>query len=346
MLRSAYVICREALMKYARWFSISVFLSISLPAFAAAPEYRIIDRISVPDGGFDYATFDQEDHRILMSRTDFVTVLDPTTKSITQLSSTSGGHMALAIPGTNKILVTQGGPGIVRIVDASRDTVIADVKVGENPDAALYDPFSKYLYVMNHGSGDASIIDPETAHIVETIPIGGELEFGVSDGAGKIFVNVEDQAKIAVIDVATRSVSARYDMPGCDSPTGLGYDAPTKYLIASCDGIAKVLDADTGREVASVAIGDGPDAVIYDGAHRQLFIPCGGSGELDVISIADPAHITVTQRVPTQVGTRTGTLDPTTGLLYMLTAQTSPNSPAVGRRIRVPGTYEVLVVGQ
>jgi YVTN family beta-propeller protein len=257
----------------------------------------------------------------------------------------SGGHMALALPGTTNILVTQGQRGIARIVDAATDTVLADIPVGENPDAAVYDPYSKLVFVMNHTSGEASVIDPIAMKSLATISVGGTLEFAVTNGTGKIFVNVEDQNLIAVIDVATRTVSARYDMPGCEEPTGLAYDTPTNLLISSCEGLAKVLDAGTGKEVASLAIADGADAVIYDGGRRVVYIPCGQSGELDVISLEDPSHISVVQRLPTAAGSRTGIVDTDTGRVYMLSSKPDPASPPGVRPGRLAGSYEVLVAG-
>ena len=151
----------------------------------------------------------------------------------------------------------------------------------------------------------------------------------MSDGAGKVFVNDESVPEIAVIDVKTRSVTGRYKLPGCEEATGLAYVAAEKLLISACgNGIAKVLQADTGKEVASLTIGKGADAAIYDVARKLAFIPCGRDGVLEVLSLADPAHISVVQHVQTQTGSRTGTVDPNTGRLYLMASKPDPNGGA------------------
>ena len=228
-------------------------------------------------------------------------------------------------------------------MDTAKDMAVADFVAGKNPDGAVYDPFSKLVFVINHDSGDSTVVDPATKKPVATIQVGGELEFPVSDGAGKVFVNNEAGGDIAVIDVKTRKVTTRYKLAGCMGPTGLAYVADAKLLISACDEMAKVIQADTGKEVASLKIGGGADAVIYDAKRKLAFIPCGGAGVLEVISLADPAHPTVVQHVTTQMGTRTGTIDPTTGRLYMMAFKAGP--PQGGRATRLPGSFEVLVVG-
>jgi len=329
---------------------IGLVLSVALtaPALAADPSYRIVDRIKLPDGGFDYVTFDSAMGRVLIARTDFTTAIDAKTGKLSQLASAAHGHMAIAIPGTTLLVLPQGA-GKVRIADAATDMVLADIPAGMNPDGAAYDSFSKLVFVMNQRSGDATLVDPAARKTVATIPIGGTLEFPASDGAGKVFVNVTSVPEIAVIDVKTRTVTARYRLDGCKGATGLAYDPQAKLLISSCrNGLAKVLQADTGKEVASLAIGDGPDAVFFDPVRKLAFIPCGGDGVLEVISLVDPAHISVVQHVATQVGSRTGTVDPQTGRIYLMASQRDPSAPSPpgGRGPpRLAGSYEALVIG-
>lgn len=322
-----------------------VLAAVVAPAHAA--EYRIVDRIKVPDGGFDYATFDPSTGHVLMARTDVTTVIDSRTGKVSELRNASRAHIALPIPGSS-LLVLARREGDVLVVNAATDSVIADIPAQKNPDGVAYDPFSKYAFVMNHDSGEATVVDPIAHKAVATIPVGGTLEFPASDGAGKVFVNVTSTPDIAVIDVKKNAVTAHYKLQGCTGASGLAYDPDDKLLISSCrDGMAKVLDAGSGKEVASVPIAAGPDAVIYDSKRRLAFIPCGGDGVLEVISLADPKHIAAVQHLKTQPGTRTGTLDPQSGRLYLMASQPDPSGkPGPGGRgvARVPGTYEVLVV--
>jgi DNA-binding beta-propeller fold protein YncE len=324
--------------------ALSAILSCS--AFAQT-NYKIVQRIKVPDGGFDYATFDAATGRVLMARTDFTTVIDAKTNAVSTLNSAVRAHMALPIPNTN-LLALPRREGDILIVDKTTDGVLGAVPGGKNPDGAAYDPSSKLVFSMNHDSGEATIVDPVARKAVATIDIGGTLEFPAADGAGKVFVNVTSVPEIAVIDVKTKSVSARYKLEGCRGASGLAYASQAKMLISSCgNGMAKVLDAATGKEVASLPIKAGPDAVIYDATRKLAFIPCGGAGVLEIISFADPSHISIVQELPTKAGSRTGTLDPQTGRLYLMASDPDPTgAPGPGGRgvARVPGTFEVLVV--
>jgi DNA-binding beta-propeller fold protein YncE len=239
---------------------------------------------------------------------------------------------------------------VIRIADKATDTVLADLPGGKNPNSAAYDPVTKLVFVLNKDSGDAAIVDPVARKVLATIPISpNALEFPVADGAGRIFDNIETTAEIAVIDTKTRKVTGTYHLTGCEEPSGLAYAADSKLLISSCgNGVAKIVQADTGKEVASLPIGRGPDAVIYDPTRKLAFIPCGRDGMLEVISLADPAHIAVVQRVQTQAGSRTGTVDPGTGRLYLMASKPDPNAvpPPGGRGApRLAGSWEVLVVG-
>jgi YVTN family beta-propeller protein len=335
------------IIRVALVLSAALLATVQFAYAAAAPNYKIVDRIKVPDGGFDYANFDPATNRVYMPRTDITTVIDVNTKQVTQFKNAARGHIFLPIPGTTLAVLTQR-TGTVRIYDIAKDSVVADIPAGKNPDGAVYDPFSKLVFAMNHDSGNATVIDVATRKPVANIQVNGELEFPVSDGQGKIFVNNEaDPADIAVIDVKSRAVTTRYKLPGCEEATGLAYIATAKLLVSSCgNGVAKVLEADTGKEVVSLTIGRGADAVIYDATRKLAFIPCGGSGVLEVISMADPAHITVVQHVQTMPGSRTGTVDPGTGRLYLMSSKPDPNpQPGAPRGARLAGSYEVLVVG-
>jgi DNA-binding beta-propeller fold protein YncE len=325
---------------------ISALVLSSAAAVAADANYRVVQRIKVPDGGFDYATFDSATGRVLMTRTDFTTAIDAKTGRTSQLNS-GAGHMAVPVAGTTLLVIPQR-PNNVRVIDAASDKLVADIPAPGAPDGAVYDPFSKYVYVMGHDGGIATAIDPVTKKAVAQINVGGTLEFPATDGAGRIYVNVTSTPDIAVIDAKTNMVIAHYKLEGCRGASGLAYAGQAKLLISSCgNGMAKVIDAATGKEVASIPIARGPDAVIYDPVRRLAFIPCGGDGVLEVILVADPAHVMKIATVPTQAGSRTGTLDPQTGRLYLMASQPDPTGkPGPGGRgiARVPGTYEVLVV--
>ncbi len=320
----------------------------SLPASAAAQtNYRIVERIKVPDGGFDYATFDPAADRVYMPRGNFTTVIDPKANAASVFDNGESNHIALPVPGTNLLVLTQGGKSIIRILDKTNDHVLADLPSGgKNPNSAVYDPVTKLVLVLNKDTGNAVFVDPVARKIVDTIPISPNvLEFPVADGKGRIFDNIETTAQIAIVDARQRKVVATYNMPGCEEPSGLAYAPESDVLISSCrNGMAKILRASDGTVLSTVPIGRGPDAVIYDQKRRLAFIPCGGDGVLEVISLADPAHAAIVQHVPTQAGSRTGTLDSDTGRLYLMASKPDPNAAPGRGAPRLAGSWEVLVI--
>ena len=342
-------------MRAIRFASVTLSMLLAVPVWAAAPAYRIIDRIKIGDGRFDYAVFDDSTNRVYMSRSFTTTVIDVKTNKVSQLDSAANGHMTLPIPGTSLAVVPRAQgmelpiprdtPGMIRIVDLKTDSVVADLPAGINPDGAVYDPFSKLVFVMNHLSGDSTVVDPVKHAVVATIPVGGTLEFPASDGAGKVFVNVQDQNRIGVIDVKSMKVLGYYPLAGCQAPTGLAYIPGERLLVSACgNGVAKIISADTDNEVASPAIGRGPDAVKYDPIRHVVLIPSGRDGELDIIALADSSNISVVQRLPTQVGCRTGVVDPNTGRFYAVASRPGPVLAGGGRAAPLPGSFEVLVI--
>jgi DNA-binding beta-propeller fold protein YncE len=344
-------------VKHLKFVGLILAVTLTAPSLANA-EHKILERIKVGDGGFDYATFDPATNRVYMARTAYTTVIDVKTNKVSQLVSAAPGHMALPIPGTSLVLLPQrkgsidnGNQGTIRIVDTASDAVLADLPGGTNPDGAVYDPFSKLVFVMNQQSGEATVVDAIGKKVVTTIKVPGTLEFPATDGAGRVYVVDEttSNTNIAVIDAkAYTTAPNRYPLQGCVEATGLAYIPPAKLLVASCKNeMAKVLEAATGKEIASVKIGKGPDAVLYDAVRQLVFIPCGIDGVLEVISVADPAKIAVVQHLPTQAGSRTGTIDPATGRLYLMASKPDPAAvppPGGGGVPRLPGSFEVLVV--
>ncbi len=310
-----------------------------------APAYSVTGHIKAPDGGYDYASFDPAHRRVYVSRAGGVLAVDVDGGAVNgHLADAQRSHEVLPLEDGAKLLVTDSGSNSAHLVDAATGNRLAEIPTGQKPDAALFDPSSGLALVMNGKSGDVTLIDPAAQKAVGSIAIGGALEFGVADGAGKVFVNIEDQNKIAVLDVKARAVTARYALAGCDGPTGLAYAPDAGLLIAACaNKVAKVIRASDGQDLATLAIGAGPDAVIYDAARKLAFIPCGRDGVLVVLAVRGPSNVAVIQTVKTQMGARTGALDPRTGALYMPTARFSAGAGG-GKPVAVPGSFELLVV--
>ena len=327
----------------------ALFVSATLAVPAAAAEYKIVDRFKMPDGGWDYASSDPDKGRIYWSRNEgFTDIIDVKTHKLSQLKNTGNAHLAVPVAGTNPLVLPLRMPAkTIRIHDAVTDKIVADVPGGETPDGATYDPFTKHVFVADRAPSEVTEVDPVAAKSTTFSVGGGSLEFPAADGAGRLFVNRSQAGEIAVIDIKTQKVIGSYKMPGCEDPSGLAYADKSKLLISSCNGVAKVLAAADGKEVASIPIGKGPDSVIYDPVRQLAFIPAGRDGVLDIISVADPAHVALVQRLPTHVLVRTGALDPQSGRVYLMSAEPDPSKPRGGGGRPTPkdGSFEMLVIG-
>jgi YVTN family beta-propeller protein len=327
---------------------LALIAATTTPVLAAAPApMKVVDRIAGPDGGWDYANFDPVHRRLYVAHGAMVMAIDVDTGKVTpSLVAAQRAHIALPLPGGGELLVTNGGNDTATLVDALTGAVRATVPTGQNPDAALFDPASGLAFVMNGRGGDITLIDVKAAKAVGSIPIGGKLEFGVSDGQGRVFVNVEDKNEIAVVDTAARKIVARWAMAGCEEPSGLAYVAEDRLLIAACaNGKAEVASSTSGKVVASLAVGEEPDAAFYDAARHLAYVPSGGKGTLSVIAVRGPQDVAVIQTVQTRLGARTGAVDSKTGKVYLPSAEYDASAQPGGRPKMKPGSFAVLAVG-
>ena len=315
-------------------------------AGAQAAGYHLIERIAGPDGSWDYVRIDVVNNRVLVARGGSMMSLDLTTRAVTAgLAPGSALHDVLPVNGGREVMVTNGGTATAVFVDAKTAVPVATVPAGKGADAAVFDAHSGLVLVMNHQAGDVTLIDPKAHTVVATIAVGGDLEAAAVDGAGHAFVNVEDKNQIAVVDIASRKVTARYALTGCDGPTGIAYDAADKMLLSACDGTTVFVDAASGNVLQTLPTGAGADGVAFDARHKLAFVPSGRAGTLAVISVSR-GNSRITEVVQTQLGARTIALDERTGRLYLPTSKFGPPATPGGRPPRLPGTFELLGVGK
>jgi YVTN family beta-propeller protein len=305
-------------------------------------------------GGWDYLLVDPAAPRLFIARSDRVLVMSTRDGALmTTIPNTSGVHGIALAPSLGKGFTSNGAADNVTVFDLESLNVVATVPVkGHNPDAILYDPASGNLYTFNGGSHDVSIIDPTRGVTVATLSVGGKPEFAATDAAGRIFVNIEDTSQIVEIDTFISRRVATWSLPECSNPTGLAIDVTHQRLFSTCaNGLLAVTDSSSGKSIARVPIGRGPDAAVFDSQRKLIFSSNGADGTLTVIHEDDPDHYSVVESVPTQKSARTLALDPMSHLLYTVAAQFGPpTAPSAERRApRAPvidGTFAVLVVGK
>jgi YVTN family beta-propeller protein len=349
---------------FVRRFSlVAIILSVLFEAIALAqtsagsasssPGYRFLKKIPAGgEGGWDYLTLDPSARRLYVSRATRVLVFDADSgESKGEIPDTSGVHGIALAPELHRGFTSNGRSSTVTVFDTGTLKVLSEVKTtGENPDAILYDPASRRVFTFNGRGKNATAIDPEGAKVVGTIPLDGKPEFAVSDGKGKVYVNVEDKSVVDVIDPAALTVVNRWPLAPCEEPSGLAIDREHRRLFVGCSNkMMAMLDADGGKVLATVPIGEGVDANGFDPATGLAFASCG-DGTLTVAHEDAPDRLKVVQNVETQRGARTMALDEKTHRVFLVTAQFGPRPSPTADQPRprpplVPGSFVLLVYG-
>jgi YVTN family beta-propeller protein len=319
---------------------------VAIPA-AAQKSLKLTDRVKLGgEGGWDYLVFDSAANRLFITRGTHVMIVDAKTLQATSdIPDLSGVHGVALAQELGRGFITSGGDNMLAIFDLKTLKVLDKVKVGERPDAVLYDASAKRVYTFNAKSQDSTVVDAASGKVVGTVPLGGKPETGVADGKGNVYVNIEDRSEIVRIDTAKLTIAEHYPLAGCDEPSALVMDVPHRRLFAGCGSkIMAVVDPDAGKLVTTVDIGAGVDAGAFNPKTQQILMSCG-EGVLTVIHEESPDKYTVAQSVPTAKGARTMALDAASNTVYTVTAQFDPKPPAPGqRRAIVPGSFELLVV--
>ena len=331
---------------------VAVLLSASF-AMAAGSGYHVVNTYKVGgEGGWDYLLVDSASRHVYISRGTHVIVIDADSgQSLGDIPDTPGVHGIALAPEFGRGFISDGREGMVTIFDLKTLKPIGKVKAGDNPDAILYDPATKRVFTFNGRSHDSTAIDAASGNVLGTIKLDGKPEFAVSDEKGGVFVNIEDKNELTALDPAKLTVKATWPLAPCESPSGLAIDRKNRRLFAGCDNkVMAVVDADSGKVLATLPIGGGVDATGFDPETGLAFASCG-EGMLTIVKEESPSKFAVVENVPTQKGARTMALDAKMHQVFVVTAQFGPAPPATPEQPRtrpaiLPDTFVVLVVGR
>ena len=334
----------------------AVCLLSSHLAYSAQPsqglQFNLVDRFNIAgEERWDYLTSDTKHHRIFVSRSTHVQVIDADSgKVIGEIPKTEGVHGIALAYDLNVGFTSNGKSNSVTAFDLATLNVIKTIKIsGLNPDGILYEPKSKQIFTFNGRSSNATVIDAVSLKEVDTIGLAGKPEAAVSDLKGNVFVNIEDKNEIAVIDIASNKVSKHFSIGNGVRPTGLAIDQKHNRLFTVCGNKKmEILDSETGKIVAEVPIGSGPDAAEFD-ANLGIAFSSNGEGTLTLIKENDPEHFSVLQNVDTQKGARTMAYDPDNHRAYLVTATFDETPPATKEEPKprpsiVPNSVVILKV--
>ena len=343
-------------MKAKGLFAAAIALTLvmsSAVTYAADAGYHVVKTYKLGgEGGWDYLTLDASSRRLYISRSTHVIVIDADSgKTVGDIPDTPGVHGIALAPEFGRGFISNGREGTVSIFDMNTLKTTNKVKAGENPDAILYDPASKRVFAFNGRSHDASVIDAEKDAVVTTIKLDGKPEFAVSDEKGEVFVNIEDKSELTAIDSKSLQIKSTWPLAPCEEPTGLAIDRKNRRLFSGCSNkLMAVVNADSGKLISTLPIGDGVDGTAFDPDTGLAFASCG-EGVMTLVHEDSPDKFAVVENVATQRGARTLTLDPKTHQVFVVTAKFGPPPAATSEQPRprpaiLPDSFVVLVVGR
>jgi len=321
-------------------------------AAQAGPQYRVAHEVSLPgDDGWDYLTFEPAGHRLFIAHGTRVQVVDTDELALAgEIADTPGVHGIALAPDLGRGYVSAGRSGVIVVFDLKTLARLKEIKTtGANPAAVLYDAASQRVFTFNGRGRNATAVDARTDEVIGTIPLDAKPEFAVADGKGRVYVNLEDQSSLAVIDPHKLTVTSVWPISGCEEPSGLALDAAGKRLFPVCaNKVMAVMDAASGKVLGSAPIGGGVDAGAFDPGSRLAFASCG-EGVLTVVSTNAAGAARVVQSLPTRRGARTMALDVRTHRIYLVTADfgvapaATPEHPHPRPAI-LPGSFRLLVL--
>jgi DNA-binding beta-propeller fold protein YncE len=314
----------------------------------AAAGYRVTKTIAVRgDEGWDYVAVDSAARRVYVSHGSHVVVLDADSdKVVGDIPDTQGVHGIAIASQAGRGFTSNGRANTVTVFDLKTLKIEGTVKTGANPDAIVFDPATNRVFTMNGRSQDTTAIDVADSTVAGTLALGGKPEFAVADGKGNIYVNIEDKSELVRFDSKTLKIVDKWPMAPCQEPSGLAADWKSRRLFAGCDNkLMAVINADDGKVVATVPIGEGVDANAFDPVTNLAFASTG-DGYLTIAREDGPDKYTIVATVATKKSARTMGLDPKTHRIFLPAADFEPPAPGERRGKMKPGSFVVLVVAK
>jgi hypothetical protein len=315
-------------------------------------------------GGFDYVTADAAGRRLYIPRSGNpgrVTVFNlDTLQPVGEVPDAARVHGAVVSTKSNHGFASSNP---VIMFDAKTLATIKTIEVKGNPDGILYDAFNNRVYILSHSAPNATVIDAADGAVLGTIDLGGAPEEAASDGKGTIYVDIEDQHNIAVVDAKTMTVKTHYDLEGKGGGcAGLALDVKNEILFAACRNPQNmvILNAKDGKILDALPIGRGTDGAAFNPATMEAF-SSQGDGTLTIVKENSPTSFAVEQNLKTMVGAKTLTLDSKTNRILLIAAEyaapaTPPTPPPAdagrgrggrgGRGQMVPDSFSIVVVGK
>ena len=307
---------------------------LAAPRLADAQTFKVEKLDIKGEGGTDYISAEPGTGRVFVSRSTHVMVIEGATgKVLADIPNTPGVHGVSFAPKAGHGFTTNSGDQTVTMFDLKTLEVLRQIKVGPGLDGIMYDEPDDKIILTNHSRpiGTLTALDPQSGDIVATVELEDTAPEGAAaDGKGRIFVNNESKNTMQVIDAKTWKVTASWPLAPCDGPTGIAYDTGSNRIFSGCSTTSVVVDAATGKVVASIPNGTRVDALGWDPEKKLMFIPNGGEGNVTVVHQDSPDKYRVVATVATVPGAKTIAVDPVSHNVYLFQPQRGPApAPAV-----------------
>jgi YVTN family beta-propeller protein len=354
LLKLTATLLTSALIAFGTASIASTLLLAATPT--VPPQFHVQDQWNLGGkGGWGFLALDDSAHRLYIPRTTRVMVVDTATGKLVGEVEDMKNIRDIALDDSGKYGyvtdVTDGSAGFVRVFDRSTLKLVASVPTGAIPDAIVFDPTTKSVFVFNSHGHSTTVIDVATNQVIATIPLGGRPGSAVTDGKGRIFVALPALGEIALIDAVAKKVTVSWQLAPCTGPTDLAIDSIDRQIFTTCEDHKLVaINADTGRVTT---IDDAPansGDIDFDSKDKLLFV-ADASGTLSIFHRDSPFKYSKLQKVNTQTGARTMIVNPQDAKAYLVTSKFGQNTAAVSEELQfrptpVPGTFSVIVVGR
>lgn len=300
----------------------------SMSSASADEPYKIINTTqTMGSGGIDYVYAENDSRRLYVPRGNQILVFDlDTLKSVGAITN-SGGHGVAVDPKTHHGFSSRNP---ITMFDSTTLETIKTIPVEGGPDGIMFEPATERIYVFSHRAPNVTVIDPKDGSIAGIIDLGGSPEQAASDGKGRVYVDLESEDQIAVVDANAMKTIAHYSLDGKGGgPGGLGFDAKNHILFAMCHDPATcvILNADDGKILATLPIGKGTDGGGFNPATMEAF-SSQGDGTLTIIKENSPTSFEVEQTVQTRPRAKTCTLDTKNNRIVLIAVKPVPAAAA------------------
>ncbi len=338
---------------------LGAFAATHLTASAIAEDsYKVINTSqTMGTGGIDYVCADSEGRRVYVPRGNQILAFDLDTLKQVGAVTNSGGHGVAVDPKSHHGFSSRNP---VTMFDTTTLETIKTIKVEGNPDGIMHEPATEKIWILSHSEPNVTVIDPKDGSITGTISLGGAPEQGASDGAGKVYVDLEDENQIAVVDAKAMKTTGHYKLGDkAEGPAGLALDAKNHILFAMCRKPATcvILNADDGKILTTLPIGSGTDGAGFNPSTMEAF-SSQRDGTLTIIKETSPTTFEVAQNVQTKQGAKTCSLDTKKNQIVLIAIEAAPGAtptpaapPPAGARggrgnRNGPGLLDLIIVGK